>query len=177
MRAVSCPSIIENHLDQVIDVRRNEKDSTFRISQPNDIQHQTRPTGSVFQKLKNTFSNLKGKNIQNAEFTMTDSDSVYHFGPLKWRSSKERRKVKQLRRDKCNSGDSGIHVEQDIDSESNENIPPMSVKRINSAKEQSKIKEMKMNRTERKQLRNFKGKSTSQPNGLNTLFRGNVCST
>lgn len=177
MRAVSCPSIIENHLDQVIAVRQNEKDSTFRISQQNDIQQQTRPTGSVFQKLKNTFSNLKGKNVQNAEFTMTDSDSVYHFGPLKWRSSKERRKVKQLRRDKCNSGDSGIHVEQDIDSESNENIPPMSVKRINSAKDQSKLKEMKMNRFERKQLRSFKGKSTSHPNGLNTLFRGKFRST
>lgn len=172
MRAVSCPSIIENHLDQadhVTTVRRNEKDSMSRIPKPDDIQHSNRP-GSVFQKLKNTFSNLKGK---NADFAMTDADSVYHFGPLKWRSSKERRKVKQLRRDKCNSGDSGIHVEPENDSESNENIPPMSIRRINSAKDQ-KMKDMKMNRSDdRKQMRYLKGKSASQPNGLNTLYRGN----
>lgn len=169
MRAVSCPSIIENHLDQVTTIRRNEKDTMLRIPKPDDIQpHQIRPTGSVFQKLKNTFSNLKGKNV---DLAMADADSVYHFGPLKWRSSKERRKVKQLRRDKCNSGDSGIHVEQDNDSESNENIPPMSIRRINSAKDQ-KIKEMKTNRFDKKQLRYLKGKSASQPNGLNTLCRG-----
>ncbi len=166
MRAVSCPSIIENHLEQVTTIRQNGKETVDRIPKPHDIQN--RPAGSVFQKLKNTFSNLKGK---NADFTMADADSVYHFGPLKWRSSKERRKVKQMRRDKCNSGDSGIHVEHDNDSESNENVPPMSIRRINSAKDQ-KIKEMKMNRSERKQLRNLKGKSASQPNGLNTLYRG-----
>lgn len=171
MRAVSCPSIIENHLEKVATVRQNEKDSIYRISKPNDAQHPNRPTGSVFQKLKNTFSNLKGKNVQNTDFTMADADSVYHFGPLKWRSSKERRKVKQLRRDKCNSGDSGIHVDQDNDSESNENVPPMSIRRINSAKDQTKLKDLKSN--QRKQLRSFKGKSTSQPNGLNTFFRGN----
>ncbi|KAJ6640671.1 Rho guanine nucleotide exchange factor 4, partial [Pseudolycoriella hygida] len=174
MRAVSCPSIIENHLEQVQvpAVSRNDKSSTGRVAKPEDVQHQNRQVDSVFQKLKNTFSNLKGKNLQNVEYTVADADSVYHFGPLKWRSSKERRKVKQLRRDKCNSGDSGIHVEQDNDSEGNENIPPMSIKRINSAKDQ-KIKEMKKNRSDRKHLRNFKDKSASQPNGLNTLYRGN----
>lgn len=171
MRAVSCPSIIENHSDHVTTIRRNEEDSLCHIPKTDEIHHQNRPTGSVFQKLKNTFSNLKGKNVQNIDFAMNDADSVYHFGPLKWRSSKERRKVKQLRRDKCNSGDSGIHVEHDNDSESNENVPPMSIRRINSAKDQ-KIKEMKMNRSERKQLRNVKGKSASQPNGLNILYRG-----
>lgn len=168
MRAVSCPSIIENHLDQVTTIRQNERDPMSRIPKPDDTQHQNRPTGSVFQKLKNTFSNLKGKNVQHTDFAMADADSVYHFGPLKWRSSKERRKVKQLRRDKCNSGDSGIHVEHDNDSESNENVPPMSIRRINSAKDQK----MKMNRFDRKQIRSLKGKSASQPNGLNTLYRG-----
>lgn len=168
MRSISCPSIIENHSDPAPTIRQNDKDPMCRIPKPEDIQHQNRQTGSVFQKLKNTFSNLKGK---NGDFAMADADSVYQFGPLKWRSSKERRKVKQLRRDKCNSGDSGIHVEHDNDSESNENVPPMSIRRINSAKDQ-KIKEMKMTRSERKQLRNLKGKSASQPNGLN-LRRGN----
>lgn len=173
MRAVSCPSIIENYLDQadrVTTVRQNEKDSMSRIPKPGDIQqqHSNRPSGSVFQKLKNTFSNLKGK---NGDVAMADADAVYHFGPLKWRSSKERRKVKQLRRDKCNSGDSGIHVEPENDSESNENIPPMSIRRINSAKEQ-KMKDIKTNRFDRRQARYLKGKSASQPNGLNTLYRG-----
>lgn len=37
------------------------------------------------------------------------------FGPLVWRSSKERRKTKTHRRDKCNSGDSGIQVELEND--------------------------------------------------------------
>lgn len=173
MRAVSCPSIIENHLDQVTAIRRNERDSIIchNIPKRDDTEHQNRPAGSVFQKLKNTFSNLKGKNVQPADFAMADADSVYHFGPLKWRSSKERRKVKQLRRDKCNSGDSGIHVEHDNDSESNENMPHLSVRRINSAKDQ-KIREMKSNRSDRKQIRSLKGKSASQPNGLNTLYRG-----
>lgn len=39
----------------------------------------------------------------------------YRFGPLVWRTSKERKKTKIHRRDKCNSGDSGIQVELDND--------------------------------------------------------------
>lgn len=46
----------------------------------------------------------------------TDSSCVkYRFGPLIWRSSKERRKTKFNRSDKCNSGDSGIQIELDGD--------------------------------------------------------------
>ncbi|XP_035789930.1 uncharacterized protein LOC118465634 isoform X2 [Anopheles albimanus] len=41
----------------------------------------------------------------------------HRFGPLIWRSSKERRKTKSHRRDKCNSGDSGIQVELDNDAD------------------------------------------------------------
>lgn len=43
------------------------------------------------------------------------SNHHHRFGPLIWRSSKERRKTKSHRRDKCNSGDSGIQVELDAD--------------------------------------------------------------
>lgn len=39
----------------------------------------------------------------------------YRFGPLVWRTSKERRKTKYNRRDKCNSGDSGIQIELEND--------------------------------------------------------------
>lgn len=45
------------------------------------------------------------------------------FGPLVWRTSKERRKTKTHRRDKCNSGDSGIQVELENDENLSENIP------------------------------------------------------
>uniref|UniRef100_A0A1A9Z680 DH domain-containing protein n=1 Tax=Glossina pallidipes TaxID=7398 RepID=A0A1A9Z680_GLOPL len=46
----------------------------------------------------------------------TDNASTrYRFGPLIWRSSKERRKTKHNRRDKCNSGDSGIQIELEND--------------------------------------------------------------
>lgn len=46
----------------------------------------------------------------------TESSCVkYRFGPLIWRSSKERRKTKFNRSDKCNSGDSGIQIELDGD--------------------------------------------------------------
>lgn len=44
------------------------------------------------------------------------------FGPLVWRTSKERRKTKSYRRDKCNSGDSGIQVELENDENLSENI-------------------------------------------------------
>ncbi|XP_064539377.1 uncharacterized protein RhoGEF3 isoform X7 [Drosophila montana] len=43
------------------------------------------------------------------------SSAKYRFGPLIWRSSKERRKTKFNRRDKCNSGDSGIQIELELD--------------------------------------------------------------
>lgn len=52
----------------------------------------------------------------SCEDTVVDSSSgKYRFGPLIWRSSKERRKTKYNRRDKCNSGDSGIQIELEQD--------------------------------------------------------------
>jgi len=47
---------------------------------------------------------------------------IFSFGPLVWRSSKERRKTKSHRRDKCNSGDSGIQVELENDENLSENV-------------------------------------------------------
>lgn len=48
--------------------------------------------------------------------------SLNRFGPLVWRTSKERRKTKTHRRDKCNSGDSGIQVELENDENLSENV-------------------------------------------------------
>ncbi|XP_030386384.1 uncharacterized protein LOC115633127 isoform X2 [Scaptodrosophila lebanonensis] len=51
-----------------------------------------------------------------SEADIGDANSgKYRFGPLIWRSSKERRKTKFNRRDKCNSGDSGIQIELEQD--------------------------------------------------------------
>lgn len=84
-------------------------------------------TAGVLQKFRKTLSHLKGKpptSHQSSEpmneiIITTGSGSgmkTHRFGPLVWRTSKERRKAKQhQRRDKCNSGDSGIHVELEHD--------------------------------------------------------------
>ncbi|XP_053674386.1 uncharacterized protein LOC128724690 [Anopheles nili] len=103
-------------------------------------QHPAHVSESVLQKFRKTFSHFKtSKAAANVQVTgttglglgapelqngATGAMSVdekqqqqhhHRFGPLIWRSSKERRKTKSHRRDKCNSGDSGIQVELDND--------------------------------------------------------------
>ncbi|XP_059216333.1 serine-rich adhesin for platelets isoform X2 [Stomoxys calcitrans] len=53
--------------------------------------------------------------MSTADVTDGTSSNKYRFGHLVWRSSKERRKTKYNRRDKCNSGDSGIQIELEND--------------------------------------------------------------
>ncbi|XP_052872261.1 uncharacterized protein LOC128277778 [Anopheles cruzii] len=101
---------------------------------------------SVLQKFRKTFSHFKtskttaspvngaGVSLElqtNSVASMSVDDKLqqsaaqqqqqthhhHRFGPLIWRSSKERRKTKSHRRDKCNSGDSGIQVELDNDAD------------------------------------------------------------
>lgn len=171
---------------------------------------------SVLQKFRKTISNLKGKssnsngtrmasnlnqdlnnltktnnqstNSTSANVTCDNTDvKKYSFGPLIWRSSKERQKTKHHRRDKCNSGDSGIQVELEND----ENIPydngadslnPSSsffvrVRRVNSAKVTSNalatsIKPKIVQRNEgvnKLYLNQISGRSLSQPFGLNQI--------
>ncbi|XP_050094333.1 uncharacterized protein LOC126577016 isoform X2 [Anopheles aquasalis] len=55
--------------------------------------------------------------VQSAAQQRQETHHHHRFGPLIWRSSKERRKTKSHRRDKCNSGDSGIQVELDNDAD------------------------------------------------------------
>ncbi|XP_061392947.1 uncharacterized protein LOC133328393 [Musca vetustissima] len=86
----------------------------------------------VLQKFKRTLTNFNKHQQQTTNQAttttemstttdVTDSSSAtatnnkYRFGPLVWRSSKERRKTKYNRRDKCNSGDSGIQIELEND--------------------------------------------------------------
>ncbi|XP_034186585.2 rho guanine nucleotide exchange factor 3 isoform X2 [Osmia lignaria lignaria] len=55
-------------------------------------------------------SNVTEQTSQHKEDT--NSDQKFRFGPLVWRSSKERKKgSKAARNAKCNSGDSGIQIE------------------------------------------------------------------
>ncbi|XP_049547010.1 uncharacterized protein LOC125957972 isoform X2 [Anopheles darlingi] len=102
-----------------------------------------RKTFSHFKSSKNTASPVSGTvtvpDTQNTDSSMSVDDKQplhtqqhqvqpvaqqrqethhhHRFGPLIWRSSKERRKTKSHRRDKCNSGDSGIQVELDNDAD------------------------------------------------------------
>lgn len=143
---------------------------------------------SVLQKFKKTLSQLKGKPPPAS--TETVETTKHRFGPLVWRSSKERRKTKHHRRDKCNSGDSGIQVELENDeilndgSDSIENSPKslnIKVRRANSAKVTNSFK-IKSQRKELEEQRKdtlgpvsnkIQGRSLSQPSGLDRLSKEN----
>lgn len=111
----------------------------------------------------------------------------YSFGPLTWRSSKEREKTKHYRRDKCNSGDSGIQVEIENDetvSNGSDNIDSVTGRRLTS-KKISNISTVVKNKLSLKkennqpQTRNMENKlkditplqrrSLSHPSGLETF--------
>lgn len=124
------------------------------------------------------------------EIIITTGSKTHRFGPLVWRTSKERRKAKHQRRDKCNSGDSGIHVELENDElllgagEGNANASTTAearnvhVRRTNSAKTS---KSAAMNKKAQDQMtdadsangstldRSVKGRSLSQPSDLNHM--------
>uniref|UniRef100_A0A336KDU4 CSON008918 protein n=1 Tax=Culicoides sonorensis TaxID=179676 RepID=A0A336KDU4_CULSO len=91
-------------------------------------------SASVLQKFKKTFSHFHKSSGSSSSGNSSIKTSVWipsvitdngngedlletkhRFGPLVWRTSKERKKTKIHRRDKCNSGDSGIQVELDND--------------------------------------------------------------
>ncbi|XP_063987773.1 mucin-2 isoform X2 [Diachasmimorpha longicaudata] len=88
-------------------------------------------------------SALRGLNIEQErendppEYQQTQQkeefggDQKFRFGPLVWRSSKERKKHnKAARNAKCNSGDSGIQIEADL--QQNRSTRHYNVRRTNS---------------------------------------------
>lgn len=200
MRAVSSPSLSENPLDTITTNKINVRDSQLPTNSDGcttGTNHDNQSSGSVLQKLKNTLSHLKGggksTNVNTPTSNMNSStdSTTYRFGPLVWRSSKERRKAKHQRRDKCNSGDSGIQVELDNEDithhapESLETAPApttySNVRRANSAKVQSsttvKAKVLRKNEgLDRLQLHAtpLPARSLSQPTGLDRLSKGNL---
>lgn len=224
MRAVSSPSLTENPTETTKITKKSRNDESTlphkTINNNNHHQPSSHVSASVLQKFKKTFSNLKGKSssvqlnqppahssapLNNGSSSMalaTGPDSggdvaKYRFGPLVWRSSKERRKTKHHRRDKCNSGDSGIHVELENDennigndvTDSMDTSPSFNVRvrRANSAKVTSSavasmVKSRAMRKTEMlgRQYSPLPSRSLSQPFGLNegnlrcfTHFRNN----
>ncbi|XP_058837010.1 uncharacterized protein LOC131693311 isoform X2 [Topomyia yanbarensis] len=119
----------------------------------------------------------------------------HRFGPLIWRSSKERRKTKSHRRDKCNSGDSGIQVELETDEQllpdGIEGTDPIvsprstaiSVRRANSAKATTttgstvlkhKLSLKSNNKENVANISRLSGKSLSQPSGLDRVAGGEL---
>lgn len=208
MRAVSSPSLSENPVEttSTVDTSKNVPASataTITI----DSNHNGAAGGDlhanghgVLQKLKNTLSHLKGNNknttasVSGAATTMNSSpdSTTYRFGPLVWRSSKERRKAKHHRRDKCNSGDSGIQVELDAEDmmQTNDSVEASSpsatytaqVRRANSAKVQSSsssstVRGKVMRKNESGShisttTTPLPGRSLSQPSGLDRIPKG-----
>lgn len=211
MRAVSSPSLTENPVETIKVAKKSRHDEHSlphnNIINTNSHQTSSHASASVLQKFKKTFSNLKGKsssvqsnqptthssaplnNGHSTSIALNGGDSAgdvtkYRFGPLVWRSSKERRKTKHQRRDKCNSGDSGIHVELENDenhvgidvTDSMDTSPSFNVRvrRANSAKVTSAtlastVKSRAMRKTEMlgRRYSPLPSRSLSQPFGLN----------
>ncbi|XP_068139927.1 platelet binding protein GspB isoform X2 [Drosophila tropicalis] len=101
--------------------QRNQLNITHMPAKPTKPKSSpTTPTGTITAALPPTASFTAplgiGTTAQEPIVEVNDASSgKYRFGPLIWRSSKERRKTKFNRRDKCNSGDSGIQVELEQD--------------------------------------------------------------
>ncbi|XP_058123491.1 uncharacterized protein LOC131294650 [Anopheles ziemanni] len=106
--------------------------SHFKTSKTNAQQQQQQSAGVVNQHLTVSTELSNGSTTMSVEDKLHQQQHSGHqqqqqpqqqtthhhrFGPLIWRSSKERRKTKSHRRDKCNSGDSGIQVELDNDAD------------------------------------------------------------
>ncbi|EAA10752.4 AGAP006382-PA [Anopheles gambiae str. PEST] len=142
LRAVSSPSISEAPIEVAPAGRsRQDAESPNHLSTTvsESVLQKFRKTFSHFKTSKSaphpvtaagvttpttTTGLTTSTDLQTAGATMSVDDKQqqqqhhhHRFGPLIWRSSKERRKTKSHRRDKCNSGDSGIQVELDNDAD------------------------------------------------------------
>lgn len=155
---------------------RTSTNSTTNGTAINSNHLQNNNNNNHHQNHQNLNNNAMNSTCNNTDIT------EYRFGPLIWRTSKERRKTKHHRRDKCNSGDSGIQVENDENisndvTDSLDASPTINVrvKRANSAKVTSntlasslKPRVLKRN-DEVDKLISVPGRSLSQPYGLNQI--------
>ncbi|CRK90297.1 CLUMA_CG004007, isoform A, partial [Clunio marinus] len=187
IRAVSSPSLTEppvesqSNTSPKYSIKPEPNGNIPNQSELNERSHQqSASSGSVLQKFKKTFFKNGKSNVPSADNNLETNESKHHrFGPLVWRSSKERRKTKSHRRDKCNSGDSGIQVELENDENLSENVPSMDVspqhtakvRRANSAKlstaTSTRLENKSDNKTSSVQV-NTK-RSLSQPSDLDVI--------
>uniref|UniRef100_A0A182WCA5 DH domain-containing protein n=1 Tax=Anopheles minimus TaxID=112268 RepID=A0A182WCA5_9DIPT len=128
---LSPTSNVHQHPSSTSSSSPHQKTAPTKVS----THHPVQASESVLQKFRKTFSHFKTSKTAAQPVTLATPElhnggtmSVddkqqqqqhhhHRFGPLIWRSSKERRKTKSHRRDKCNSGDSGIQVELDNDAD------------------------------------------------------------
>lgn len=210
MRAVSSPSLYDSPIEVPPTIEKVNNDDVLKIT---ENHNHSNISASVLQKFKKTFSQLKGSRANvpppsstiaaiatasiatsaatySYDTTASSADTTkYRFGQLIWRSSKERRKTKHHRRDKCNSGDSGIQVELENDENQLDGIGSVEtspsfnirIRRANSAKVTSttsstsvKSKAFRKNEgTDKTYLTPLPGRSLSQPYGLDQIPKGN----
>lgn len=214
MRAVSSPSLSDNLIDSSKCSKKPRHDENVPViesSRPSSNSSGS-TSQSVLQKFRKTISSLKGRSSNasstgtmatSSTYTSTHSSATnptnstcdtadmttYRFGPLIWRTSKERRRSKHHRRDKCNSGDSGIQVELENDENSpydnagtdNLAVSPsfnVRVRRVQSVKVASNamantLKDKVVKRDDegvnKLYLNQLSGRSLSQPFGLNQI--------
>lgn len=213
MRAVSSPLLSEAILDSSKCSKKARHDENVTVIESSRPSTTSSTSQSVLQKFRKTISSLKGRSSNaSSTGTMTTSTNsyatiaqssttnpanatcdtadmtTYRFGPLIWRTSKERRKTKHHRRDKCNSGDSGIQVELENDENSpydngtdSLTVSPshnVRVRRVHSVKVASNalassLKDKVIKRGEegvnKLLLNQLSGRSLSQPFGLNQI--------
>lgn len=216
MRAVSSPSLCENPLDTVKCPKKPRRDETVQTVETQPIANNTTTSvlqkfRKTFSNLKGKSSISSNNGSMNGSSHVSNNSSVlsinsnthsmvnatnpsfdsgdiikYRFGPLIWRTSKERRKTKHHRRDKCNSGDSGIQVELENDENVSNDVTDsldaspsfnVRVRRANSAKVASntmassaKARVLKRNDgSDKLYLTPIPGRSLSQPYGLNQI--------
>lgn len=189
IRAFSSPTLSDCPVQITKYVKKPSSEEATHVNKPNQ-------SASVLQKFKKTFSSLKNKSSTNSATNsiMTTTmnmnsengdTTTYRFGPLMWRTSKERRKAKHYRRDKCNSGDSGIQIELENDENISKDVtdsmdmsPSLNsrVRRANSARINSTLAsniksraQQKTDNFDRRRSSSLHTRSLSQPYGLNRI--------
>ena len=195
MRAISSTWLSENPLDifktstttitkHISNAQNNDNvynDNCNGTALIDDIQSHAQ-TG-VLQKLKNTFSQIKDKN-NTTNITPPHAMSVALASTTRMSDSSAGRTKKNHCTDKCNCGDSGIHIDNndlvpESDSTEIDTSPSFdfNVRRTNSTKVQSsvsstlvKARALRKNECEERiYSKPLPQRSCSEPNGLNRL--------
>lgn len=185
LKAVSSPSLSETPIEIQTEPKSQQNSGAPSFQNDDNVCKNPLIQLQLFGKKATSNPQPDNRQMKNEEQTR------YRFGHLIWRSSKERRKTKYNRKDKCNSGDSGIQIElendESFDTHGVENLEvhPSAintrVRRVNSAKlthsttscSSAKAKALKkMENCDGKLLATpIPKRSLSQPSGLDHVTR------